>query len=356
MKPFLPAPRKRALHVAIVVALTAVSGSLLAQRGMGGGGMGRGMGGGMGGMNTVQVPADNPITAEKVELGKQLYFDPRLSKDGSISCNSCHDLKAGGADNKPVSTGVGGAQGTRNSPTVWNSAFHNAQFWDGRAPSLEEQAKGPLVNPVEMAMPSLDAVVARVKAVPGYVTQFDKVFGKNSVNIDNIAKAIATYERTLISRNSKFDNFRFADKGALNQDEWAGFQTFRQAGCMECHMGPDFSGPPPLARGDGFYQKFPRFADSPLVAQYKLLDDGGRYNVTKQESDRHVYRVPTLRNVKETAPYFHNGLVPTLDEAVKVCAKGGSNRDLTQSEVTSLVAWLGALSGEKPEQKAPKLP
>jgi len=339
---------------AVLGTLAFSSGTLLAQRGMG-----RGMGGGMGsgmGMGGVQVPADNPITPEKVELGKQLYFDGRLSKDGTISCNSCHNLKAGGADNKAVSTGVGGAQGTRNSPTVWNSAFHNAQFWDGRAPSLEEQAKGPLVNPVEMAMPNLDAVVERVKAIPGYVSQFEKVFGKNSLNIDNIAKAIATYERTLISTNSRFDNFRFADKNALNSDEWAGFQTFRQVGCMECHMGPDFSGPPPLARGAGFYQKFPRFPDSPLVAKYKLLEDGGRYSVTKQENDRHVYRVPTLRNVKETAPYFHNGSVATLDETVRVCAKGGSNRDLTQGDVKALVAFLGTLSGEFPEQKAPKLP
>lgn len=323
-------------------------------RGMGGGGMGMGMGGM--GMNTVQVPADNPITPEKVELGKQLYFDPRLSKDGTVSCNSCHDLAAGGADTKPVSTGVGGAQGTRNSPTVWNAAFHNAQFWDGRAPSLEEQAKGPLVNPVEMAMPGYDAVVAVVKGIPGYVRQFDRVFGKDSVTIDNIAKAIATYERTLVTTGSGFDNFRFRDKGAMSQAEFDGFRAFRQSGCMECHMGPDFNGPPPLARGDGFYQKFPRFPDSPLVAKYKLLDDGGRFNVTRQESDRHVYRVPTLRNIKETAPYFHNGRVPTLEEAVKVCAKGGSNRDLSPGEVKSLVAWLGTLSGEKPEQKPPKLP
>jgi len=315
----------------------------------------RGMGGGMG-TGGVQVPADNPITPEKVALGKQLYFDGRLSKDGTISCNSCHNLAAAGADNKAVSTGVGGALGTRNSPTVWNAAFHSAQFWDGRAPSLEEQAKGPLINPVEMAMPNFDAVVARVKAIPGYVAQFDKVFGKNAVSIDNIAKAIATYERTLISTNSRFDNFRFVDKNALTQAEFDGFGTFRQSGCVQCHMGPDFAGPPPLARGAGFYQKFPRFPDNALVAQYKLLEDGGRFNATKLESDRHVYRVPTLRNVKETAPYFHNGRVPTLDEAVKVCAKGGSNIDLSAGQVRSVVAFLGTLSGQFPEQKVPKLP
>ena len=333
---------------AVLSALMASPGALLAQGGMRGG---------MGGMSTnVQAPADNPITPEKVELGKQLYFDGRLSKDGTISCNSCHDLSAAGADTKAVSTGVGGAQGARNSPTVWNSAFHNAQFWDGRAGSLEEQAKGPLVNPVEMAMPSVDAVVARVKAVPGYVKQFDKVFGPNSVTIDTIAKAIATYERTLVSTGSKFDSFRFVDKGALTEQEWQGFQAFRQVGCVQCHMGPDFSGPPPLARGAGFYQKFPRFPDSPLVSGYKLLEDQGRYTATGRDADRHVYRVPSLRNVKETAPYFHNGSAATLEEAVRVCAKGGNNRDLTPGEVKALAAFLGTLSGTFPEQKAPKLP
>lgn len=307
-------------------------------------------------MSGVQVPANNPITPAKVALGKQLYFDGRLSKDGTVSCNTCHDLKAGGADNKPVSAGVGGAQGTRNSPTVWNSAFHQAQFWDGRASSLEEQAKGPLINPLEMAMPSFDAVVTRVKGISGYVTQFEIVFGKNSVTIDNIAKAIATYERTLVSGNSAFDNFRFANKSSLSQSQWDGFQLFREVGCVQCHMGPDFAGPPPLARGNGFYQKFPIFYEGALVGKYKLLDDLGRFNVTKQTSDQHVWRVPSLRNVKETAPYFHNGLVATLDEAVRVCAAGGNDRDLTQAEVQSITAFLGSLSATFPEQKTPKLP
>ena len=329
------------------------TGPLLAQGGMRGGG-GGGPGGGM--AWTVQVPADNPITPAKVALGKQLYFDGRLSRDGSVSCNSCHNLAAAGADNKAVSTGVGGAQGTRNSPTVWNSAHHNAQFLDGRARSLEEQAKGPLTNPVEMAMPSEQAVVERIKGLPGYVSQFNAIFGKDGVTIDNIAKAIATYERTLISGNSRFDNFRFVDKSAVTQAEWNGFQTFRAVGCVQCHMGPDFAGPPPLARGDGFYQRFPLFTSSPLIAKYKLLDDPGRYAATQKEADRHVWRVPSMRNVKETAPYFHNGLIPTLDEAVRVCAAGGNNRDLTAAEVQSIVAFLGALSGSLPPQPPPRLP
>ena len=349
------------------VSLTVIASvGLLAQRGMGpgmmGSGMGPGMKPGMGGgrgmmsMSTAQVPADNPMTPEKVALGKELFFDPRLSKDGTVSCNSCHDLSAAGADTTPVSTGVGGTQGTRNSPTVWNAAFHQAQFWDGRAPSLEEQAKGPLVNPVEMAMPDFEAVEARVKSIPGYVEQFDRVFGKDSVIIDNIAKAIATYERTLITTRSRFDTFRFGDKSALSQEEWQGFRTFRQTGCVQCHRGPDFSGPPPLARGAGFYQRFPRFSDSPLVSKYKLLDDQGRYSVTRQESDRHVYRVPSLRNVAKTAPYFHNGSVQSLEEAVRVCAKGGNAVDLDPAEVRSIVSFLNTLTGGFPQQEAPKLP
>lgn len=339
----------------LVAAATGVS---MAQ---GGGmrGMGPGMGGGMGGgmmRGTVQAPPDNPVTPQKVALGRQLYFDGRLSKDGSVSCNSCHHAAAGGADARAVSTGVVGAQGTRNAPSVWNAAFHQSQFWDGRAPSLEEQAKGPLVNPVEMGNPSFEAVVARVKSIPGYVSQFEKVFGNDGVTIDTIAKAIATYERTLVTTGSRFDSFRFADKGALTQEEFDGFAAFRRSACTTCHMGPDFNGPPPLARGAGFYQRFPRFPDDALVAKYKLMDDPGRYAATKSEADRHVWRVPTLRNVSRTAPYFHNGLVPTLEEAVRLCAKAGSNVDLSAREAASIVAFLRTLDGQPPDQTPPTLP
>lgn len=343
----------RWIALGAAVALAGGSGLLIAQ-----GGPTRGMGGGMGGMmrSSVQAPPDNPITPEKVALGRQLYFDGRLSKDGSVSCNSCHHAAAGGADGRTVSIGVGGAQGTRNAPTVWNAAFHQAQFWDGRASSLEEQAKGPLINPVEMANPNFDAVVERVKSIPSYVRQFQQVFGKDGVTIDNIAKASATYERTLVNANSRFDSFRFADKGSLTQAEFDGFVAFRQSRCMECHMGPDFNGPPPLARGAGFYQTFPRFSDNTLVAKYKLLDDPGRYTATRSETDRHVWRVPTLRNVAQTAPYFHNGKVATLDEAVRLCAKGGSNLDLTEGQAASIAAFLRTLDGRAPDQTAPKLP
>ena len=344
----------RSILFAAFASLLFGSNYLMGQPRMGKGGMGQS---GMKGMTqNLEAPSDNPITPEKVELGKQLYFDGRLSKDLTISCNSCHNSNLGGTDNKQFSTGVAGALGVRNAPTVWNAGFHGVQFWDGRAKSLEEQAKGPLVNPVEMAMPNYDAVAERIQKIPGYVSQFDRVFGKKSVNIENIVKAIATYERTLISRNSKFDNFRFVDKGALNDEEFEGFRTFRQVGCTECHRGPDFAGPPMLSRGEGFFQKMVRFPNDLLVKKYKLLEDNGRFDVTKQESDRNVFRVPSLRNVEKTAPYFHNGSVATLSETVRTCAKLANNRDLNDGETKALVAFLDTLTGEVPEQKPPKLP
>ena len=342
--------RNPRLVVTLAGALAVAAGLAMAQPGPMMGGPGGGM------FQPVPAPPDNPTTPQKVALGKQLYFDARLSRDGTISCASCHAGALGGADGRPVSIGVGGAVGQRNAPTVWNAAFHQAQFWDGRARSLEEQAKGPLVNPLEMAMPDFAAVVARVAAVPGYVTQFRDVFGAEGVTIDTIAKSIAAYERTLISTGSRFDAFRFLDRGALTPAELDGFDLFRMAGCTQCHMGPDLAGPPPLARGPGFYQRFPRFADNALVAAYRLLEDGGRWRATGLASDRHVYRVPSLRNVARTAPYFHNGSAATLAEAVRVCAKGGSNIDLDAAETAAIVAFLGALDGEPPDMTPPPLP
>lgn len=346
--------KTRPVHFLLTTVALALASSALLAQGMGG--MRGGMGGMGGGMAALQPPADNPSTPAKVALGQQLFFDARLSRDGSVSCNSCHDLQSAGADGKPVSTGAGGAQGSRNSPTVWNASSHNAQFWDGRAASLEAQAKGPLTNPVEMAMPSEDAVVARVKSIPGYVRQFEAVFGKDAVNIDNIARAIATYERTLVSGPSAFDSFRFAGQSSLTAAQAQGFQTFREAGCMQCHMGPDFAGPPPLARGAGFYQRFPLFPTGPLAKEYKLLDDPGRMVATAQPADQNVWRVPSLRNVALTAPYFHNGRVPTLEEAVRVCAEGGNNRELNAAQVQSITAFLVSLNGSLTPQQAPKLP
>ncbi len=301
------------------------------------------------------VPADNPMSAAKIELGKQLYFDPRLSVDGTVSCNSCHNVMASGTDNRPVSVGVDAQKGGRSAPTVWNAAFLSAQFWDGRAATLEDQAKGPILNPIEMGMPSEKAAVDRIKAIPGYVQQFKAVFGgKDPVTYDNIAKAIATYERTLITPNSDFDKYMRGDKSALSAAAVRGMKTADKMGCTSCHMGPNFAGPE-LPVGQGFYQKFPTYG-SKYDKQYSLKDDKGRYEVTKDKSDMHMWRVPTWRNVAVTAPYFHNGSVATLDEAVRVMAKTQLNKSVSDKEVADIVAFLNSLTGEYPVQTMPTLP
>ncbi|HHM04975.1 MAG TPA: cytochrome-c peroxidase [Gammaproteobacteria bacterium] len=302
------------------------------------------------------IPADNPMTAAKIELGKQLFFDPRLSIDGTVSCNSCHNVMASGTDNRPVSVGVAGQMGGRSAPTVWNAAFLTAQFWDGRAPSLEAQAKGPILNPVEMGMPSEQAVIDRLRTIPGYVAQFEQVFGaQGGLTYDNLAKAIAAYERTLITPDSPFDRYLKGDKKALSEAAVRGMKRVEQVGCTACHTGVNFAGPA-LAMGQGFYQKFPTFTDNAYVRKYRLDEDLGRYQVTKDEADKHMFRVPTWRNVALTAPYFHNGAVPTLDEAVRVMAKTQLNKDLSDAEVADIVAFLNSLTGEFPAQTLPRLP
>jgi len=301
------------------------------------------------------VPADNPMSEAKVALGRQLFFDPRLSVDGTVSCNSCHNVMASGTDNRPVSVGVRGQKGGRSAPTVWNAAFLTVQFWDGRAASLEEQAKGPILNPIEMGMPSEEAVIERLKRIPGYVEQFEKVFGKGGLTYDNIAKAIAAYERTLITPNSPVDRYLKGDKGALSPAAQRGMRLVEEVGCTACHFGPNFAGPAgPM--GQGFYQRFPTFTDNEYVKKYDLMSDLGRYEVTKDPADKHMWRVPTWRNVALTAPYFHNGKVQTLDEAVRVMAKTQLNKDLTEDQVRDIVAFLEALTGEFPPQEMPRLP
>lgn len=304
----------------------------------------------------VPVPKDNPLTEEKIELGKQLYFDPRLSSSGTVSCNSCHNVMAGGEDNRNVSVGIEGKTGGRSAPTVWNSAFYSVQFWDGRAPTLEEQAKGPITNPVEMGMPSHKVAVERIKSLKGYEVQFKKVFGgSHPVNIDNIAKAIASYERTLVTPDAPFDLYLKGDKKAMTEEQIKGFELFKTVGCTSCHTGPIFAGPT-LPIGTGFYMKFPTFPGTEFDKKYEFSKDLGRYEQTKNDAEKNMWRVPTLRNVALTAPYFHNGSVKTLDEAVKVMAKTQLNKDLNKDDAKKIAAFLHSLTGKFPEQKMPRLP
>lgn len=301
------------------------------------------------------APEDNPTTAEKIELGKMLFFDPRFSSTGTVSCNSCHNLMGGGDDQRPTSMGVHGKVGGRNAPTVWNSAFHSVQFWDGRANTLEDQAKGPVTNPIEMGMKDLDVAMQRVREIPGYAEYFDKAFGKNNMNSDNAAKAVAAFERTLITPNSTYDQYAKGNKNAMNEQQIRGMNTFASKGCTACHSGPAFNGPS-MPLGQGFFAKFPTFSDNEYVKKYSLMADEGRYEVTKAEADKHNFRVPTLRNITDTAPYFHNGSVTSLTEAVRVMAKTQLNMTLKNNEVDDIVAFLESLTGEYPALTMPRLP
>lgn len=302
------------------------------------------------------APADNPTTEAKVTLGRMLFLDPRFSSTGTVSCNSCHNVMAGGDDNRAVSMGVHGQTGGRSAPTVWNSAFNSSQFWDGRAATLEEQARGPVTNPIEMGMSDLDVAMDRVRSIPGYEEYFVAAFGSdNPMTVDNAAKAVAAYERSLITPNSPYDKYVKGDKKAMTGQQVRGMNAFDTVGCTSCHSGAAFNGPA-MAPGTGFFMKHPTFANSTYVKQYDLVKDTGRFQVTKQDADKHLFKVPTLRNVALTAPYFHNGSVKTLDEAVRVMASTQLDKELSDEQVADIVAFLNALTGEFPEQPLPRLP
>jgi cytochrome c peroxidase len=295
------------------------------------------------------APADNPTTPAKVALGKMLYHDPRLSSTGTVACASCHNVMAGGEDNRPNAMGVNGQTGGRSAPTVWNSAFNKVQFWDGRAESLEAQAAGPVTNPIEMGMKSWDDVVARLEQIEGYKKAFADAFGSAGISKDTATKAIAAYERTLITPNSPYDRYVTGEKNALTDQQERGMRKVTELGCTGCHSGPAFNGP-------GVFQKFPVHSNGVLNAKYHFKDDKGLAEVTKKSGDEHMWKVPTLRNIALTAPYFHNGSVKTLEDAVKVMAKLQLDKDLSADEVGDIVAFLNALTGEFPEQKMPRLP
>lgn len=279
----------------------------------------------------------NPITPEKVELGRMLYYENRISKSHQFSCNSCHMLDKYGVDNEPTSDGHRGQRGDRNSPTVYNAAVHFVQFWDGRAADVEEQAKGPVLNPVEMAMPDEKTVVATLKSMPQYVEMFRKAFpqDKDPVNYENMARAIGAFERKLMTP-SRWDRFLQGDKSALTDAEKAGFLKFVDTGCATCHMG--------ACAGGTMYQKLG------VAKPYPGLKDEGRAKVTKRAEDRFYFKVPGLRNVEKTWPYFHDGSVKTLEEAVKLMAEYELGKSLSAADAASIVTWLKTLTGEIPKE------
>ena len=286
-------------------------------------------------------PAAN-INLGMVELGKKLYFDPRLSKSGFISCNSCHNLSMGGTDNIKTSIGDHWQEGPINAPTVLNSSLNVAQFWDGRAADLKAQAGGPIANPGEMAF-SHTLALGVLESIPAYVREFKQVFGKDKVDIDQVTAAIAEFEKTLVTPNSRFDQWLLGKKEALTGDEIKGYVLFKEAGCIACHNGP--------AVGGNSFQKMG------VVAPYKASSPAeGRSAVTGKDADRFNFKVPTLRNVEMTYPYFHDGAANTLTEAVDIMGRLQLGKKFTADENAKVVAFLKTLTGDQPSFMMPVLP
>ncbi len=285
---------------------------------------------------------ENPITEEKVILGKQLYFDVRLSKDNTQSCNTCHNLNTFGVDNLPTSPGNDGKNGTRNSPTVLNAALHASQFWDGRNKDVEEQAGGPILNPVEMAMPSEEFVIERISGIEEYKEFFAKAFPQEEqpITYKNLQKAIGAFERKLITP-SKFDDYLAGNDEALNEQEKRGLETFMTTGCITCHSGN--------ALGGQLIQKFGLFGNYWELTKSDRIDEG-RFEVTQNEADKYFFKSPSLRNIEKTYPYFHDGSVKDLNEAVKIMAKLQLNKELTDEETNDIVAFLNTLTGDVPQE------
>ena len=289
---------------------------------------------------TEAVNPENPLTPEKIALGKALYYDNLLSMNQTQSCNTCHDLETYGVDNKPTSLGDGGALGTRNSPTTLNSALHFLQFWDGRMKDVEEQAGGPVMNPDEMNMPSENVVMARLAADENYPKMFAAAFPdeKNPMSFDGMRKAIGAFERTLLTP-SRFDEFLKGDNTALSEQELTGLKTFMDVGCTACHNGP--------LLGGNMFQKYPLFGTHKEYTGSEV-DDLGRMQETKNEADKYVFKVPSLLNIAETWPYLHDGSVRELDKTVDLMAKAELNKELTPEQTKDIVAFLKALTGEVP--------
>lgn len=304
------------------------------------------------GLKELTVPADNPLTEAKIALGKQLYFDPRLSRDNTVSCASCHDPDKGWSNGEKFATGVRGQKGGRNSPTIVNAAYAPLQFWDGRATGLEGQALGPIQNPIEMDL-TLPEAVAKLNAIPGYRSQFRQIFGSD-VTSEGIASAIASFERTILSGNAPYDRFAAGDTSALSEAASRGAKIFfNQGHCSACHAGPNFS-------DSGFHNLGVGISDP--------KPDLGREEISHQEGDRGAFKTPTLREIARTAPYMHDGRFATLEEVIDYYDKGCTPNDQLDEEIyplklspddkADLKAFLveGLASDSYPTAQAPKLP
>ena len=310
------------------------------------------------GLPALSFPADNPPTVETIALGRRLFYDPKLSADSTVSCASCHDPKFGFADPRPVSVGVGGKRGKRNAPPVLNAAYNPVQFWDGRAPTLEEQAAGPIANLVEMSH-TLEDCVRKLNADAQYVAQFDNAFGPGGVSLDRLKKAIASFERTLLSADSPFDRYQFGgEKKALSAAAVRGLEIFKdkkRGNCAVCHT---------IGEKDALFTdgKFHNIGEGIDPSSGEMLDLG-RFDQTKIEADKGAFRTPTLRNIAKTAPYMHDGRIHTLKEVVDFYVGGGSSNPQLDKEIkelklngrerADLVEFLESLTGSIPPDSGP---
>lgn len=281
------------------------------------------------------LPSVPDLPSDKVALGKRLFFEPRLSSNDKIACASCHKLDQGGTDRLPVAVGIDGKKGGINAPTVFNSSLNFVQFWDGRAASLEEQASGPVHNPLEMGSNWVE-VIGKLSRDESYRQEFNRIY-KQGMSGDTIVDAIATFERTLLTQNSAFDRYLNGDENALDSLERAGFQLFLDYGCASCHQGAGLGG--------NMFQQF-GVMDNYFKNRTVTQADLGRFNVTGLETDKHVFKVPSLRNVEVTPPYFHDGSVQSLEEAVVIMGRYQLGRELSGGDVKALAAFLRTLTGE----------
>ncbi|MEA3491844.1 MAG: cytochrome-c peroxidase [Campylobacterota bacterium] len=278
------------------------------------------------------IPHSIEVDMPKALLGKKLFFDPLLSRDGTISCSTCHDLKNGGDDNLKFSFGINGQEGSINAPTVYNSIFNFRQFWDGRAKDLKEQAKGPIENPVEMGH-SLEGATESIKRSGHYTKSFDKVYS-DGITIENIIDAIAEFEKALTTPDAPFDKYLRGDKEAISPKAKKGYQIFVSKGCIICHHGVNVGG--------NLYNKFGIYED----AKSRNL---GRYNVTKREEDKYLFKVPSLRNIELTSPYMHDGRIDDLRKAIVFMSQYQLGRDIEPHEIDDIVLFLKSLTGITPE-------
>lgn len=306
------------------------------------------------------VPSNNPLTRAKILLGKQLFFDTELlGPKSSISCNNCHNLAQGGSDNKAISVGQRGKKTRRSSPSLWNIGLQTVLYWDGRSVSLEDQTLDHLRDPVISSWANIGSIVTKLNESAKYQQAFKAAFNESSSEEDpvsgiNIAKAIASFERSLMTGKSPFDRYITGDKSALSASAIRGMESFNNVGCLACHFGVNFAGPAPgpaLKMGDGFYELFPNDLGTIYEKRYKLTDDLGRYEYTGLPDERYMWRVPPLRNIELTAPYFHNGSVLSLDEAIRVMAKTQLGKELSTSTVADIREFLKSLSAKIPAIK-----